>query len=36
MKKVNELLTYGAMLGLLMVPYERFVRILIELKKSAK
>jgi len=33
---VNELLTYGLMLGLLLVAYEQFVRMLRELKESAK
>jgi hypothetical protein len=36
MKKVKELLTYAIMLGLLMVAFVHFVRMLIELNKSAK
>jgi hypothetical protein len=33
MKKVNKLLTYAIMLGLLMVAYIQFVGMLIELQK---
>jgi hypothetical protein len=33
MKKVSELLTYGVMLGLLMVAYVQFMIMLIELQK---
>jgi hypothetical protein len=36
MKKVNKLLTYGLMLGLLTAAYVQFVGVLIELNESAK
>jgi len=36
MKTVNRFLTHAMMLGLLMVAYVQFVRMLIELNKSAK
>jgi predicted signal transduction protein with EAL and GGDEF domain len=37
MKKVNELLIYAIMLGMLMVAYVQFVRmVMTELNKSAK